>query len=214
MFNLSVFLIALRDFTESFLIIGLLLGFSKRQNLKKEHLIILGGVSGLLTSLVVILCVFFVLPFIHFDFSFDTIDTIGHYALIISGLLMIYLTYRIHPVMVDNKNLHITSILGNKEVEKISFFVLTFLLVLQEGFEITIFSSTISFLNSFLSNSYSLLIGFLAALAIGAVLYKSYLRNHIKKLFKITEVLLIIYGAYLVFHGVGELLGFNFGFLG
>lgn len=208
MFNFSVFLIALRDFTESFLIIGLLLGFSKKQNLKKEHLIFSGGLMGILASFAVILCVFFVLPFIHFNFSFDTIDTIGHYALIISGLLMIYLTYRIHPTIMENKNIHINSILGNKEVEKISFFVLTFLLVLQEGFEITIFSSTISFLNSFLSNAYSLFLGFLVALGIGAIVYKTYLKNHLKKLFKITEILLIAYGAFLVFHGVSELVGF------
>jgi FTR1 family protein len=206
MFNLSVFLISLRDFTESFLIISLFLGFSKKQNLDKHKLILLGGLIGLFASFTIAICVFFALPFVHVNLSVQLIDMIGHLALIASGILLILLTLKIHPIMMDNKSMYMNTILGNKDLEKISFFFLTFLLVFQEGLEITIFSSTISFLNSFLSNVLSLALGFFAALLIGLIFYRTYLKNHLKKLLKITEFLLIGYGVYLILHGILELI--------
>jgi len=40
------------------------------------------------------------------------------------------------------------------------------------------------------------------------LVYKTYLINHIKKLFKITEIILIVYAIYLIVHGLIEILDF------
>jgi len=203
---MGVFLISFRDFTESFLLISLFLGFSTKNNLGKEKSILAGGIMGLLSSLFLTICIYFVLPLINLGFSGYFIDQIGHVSMVFSGILILYITYKIHPLFVRNKDVRIKTFLENITFSKTPFIIIAFLLVFGEGMEIIIFTTTISFLHSFYSNTLSLILGFAAALAVGLLVYKTYLINHIKKLFKITEIILIVYAIYLIVHGLIEIL--------
>lgn len=202
--KMSVFLIAFRDFIEAFLILGILLGFSKKQNLNKENIILAGGITGLCAALLVAFLAFYILPFIKIPFPVETIDTIGHFSVIFSGFMILYITYYLHPFFVTQKNKHVEKLFSNKEATNIIFFIFTFLLVMQEGFEIVVFGTSTSFFESSLSNILSLFAGFLTAVLIGMIFYKTYLKNHIKKLFRITEFIFIVYGLFLIAHGLME----------
>lgn len=202
---MGVFLIAFRDFTESFLIISLLLGFSRKNDLGEEKSILTGGIVGLIVSLTMTILIYFILPLLRFVLSTELIDQIGHVSTISSGLLMLYITYKIHPFFSKNRDNRIQTLLENIKVSKVPFFIIAFLLVFQEGLEIIIFTTTISFLQSFFLNALSLILGFLTALTVGILVYKTYLINHIKKLFRITEIILIIYSIYLILHGLIEM---------
>lgn len=203
---MSAFLIVFREFMESFLLMSILLGFSKREGLHKEKSIIAGGILGILFSILITFSVFYALPLIHISLPSELIDLIGHLAIILSGIMLLYIIYRIHPLFAVHKNKHVSSLFSKKDIKNTPFFIPTFLLVLQEGFEIVLFTMTTSFTRSLASNSLSLLFGFIAAVMVSALLYLTYLKNHIQKLFKITEYALIIYGAYLIFHGGTELI--------
>ncbi|PIY68795.1 hypothetical protein COY90_04045 [Candidatus Roizmanbacteria bacterium CG_4_10_14_0_8_um_filter_39_9] len=202
---MSTFLIVFREFMESLLLMSILLGFSKREGLHKEKSILAGGILGILFSVFITFSVFYVLPLIHISLPSELIDLIGHLAIILSGVMLLYITYRIHPLFAVHKNKHVANLFSQKNIKDASFFVPTFLLVLQEGFEIVLFTMTTSFTHSLASNSLSLVLGFVAAVAASSLLYLTYLKNHVKKLFKITEYTLIIYGAYLIIHGGTEL---------
>jgi FTR1 family protein len=205
-FNLSVFLIAFRDFSESFFLIGVLLGFSKRNSLGKEKSIITGGAIGLLISIIIATSIYFVLPFVNIRFPQNLADLIGHMFLIISGVILIFITKRLHPKIFENKNNQLSKMLEFKDYDSLSYYLLPFLLVFQEGIEITLFTSSSFYLSSPLINFLSLMLGFLSAVLLSLVVYKTYLKNHIKKLAKLTEILLIIYGFFLITSGIIELL--------
>jgi FTR1 family protein len=203
---MGIFLIAFRDFIESFIFLSILLGFSKKEGLNKEKLIIMGGGLGLFISITLPILSYFILPFVKTSISEEIVETISHSSVILSGLLLLFISYTIHPFIIGHKDKHLSSFLSGNKLNNLSFFLVSLILVLGEGLEILLFTTTISFYRTAALNSLLLLLGLGTALLVGLVVYKTYLKNHIKNLFKITEILIIAYGIYLIAHGLLEFL--------
>ena len=68
--------------------------------------------------------------------------------------------------------------------------------------------------SSFIKNPYEyitgLIIGFSFSILVGVLMYKSYLRINIQKMFKITEYALIGFGCFLIVKGGAELFSAQF----
>ncbi len=90
------------------------------------------------------------------------------------------------------------------EAHKFGLFSLIFVAVLREGIETVIFLQAASFVST--NNSLiGALTGISAAVFLGYAIFVSSRRINIKKFFNITSLLLILFAAGLVAHGVHEL---------
>lgn len=205
---LSTILISFREFIESMIIVGILLGFSKRFSLGKEKQIISGAIVGLIGSLTLVLLSFILVGRLHAAFPEEQLEVLEHILLVVSGTFLIIITLLLHPLFSKNKNKHLDRFMKNTNQSTFSFMLVSFLLVLQEGVEIVLFTSSVAFNKSFYENMAGLFIGFVGALIATVILYKTYLHVHIQKLFRITEYVLVGFGIYLIFTGGKELLEF------
>lgn len=202
----STVLISFREFIESMLVVGILLGFSKRFSLGKDKQIISGAVIGLIGSLSLVLLSFILVGKLHAVFPEEQLEVFEHILLVVSGTFLIIITFLLHPLFSKNKNKHLDRFMKNTKQSSFSFMLVSLLLVLQEGVEIVLFTSSLAFNKSFYENMFGLFIGFVGALIATVVLYKTYLHVHIQKLFRITEYVLVGFGIYLIFTGGKELL--------
>lgn len=203
---MSTFFIVFREFVESFLLISILLGFSKKEGLHKEKSILAGGITGVVISLAMALFVFFIFPLIHVRLEEEQIELFEQISMVVSGAALLFVTHIIHPLFSKHAHHKAQNMMEKNKILNASLFFPSLLLVLQEGLEIVLFTTTTAFTTSVVSNIFSLFAGFIAAVGTGFLLYKTYLINHVQKLFKITEIALICYGAYLIFHGGSELV--------
>ncbi|MBI4973683.1 FTR1 family protein [Candidatus Roizmanbacteria bacterium] len=203
---LSTVLISFREFIESMLVVGILLGFSKRFSLGKEKQIIGGAITGLIGSLSLVLISFILVGKLHAILPEEQLEIFEHILLVVSGTFLIIITFLLHPLFSKNKNNHLDRFMKNTKQSSFSFMLVSFLLVLQEGVEIVLFTSSLAFNKSFYENMMGLVIGFIGALVATVFLYKTYLHLHIQKLFRITEYVLVGFGIYLIFTGGKELL--------
>jgi len=86
----------------------------------------------------------------------------------------------------------------------VGLFSLVFVSVLREGIETVIFLGAASFVSTD-SNLIGALAGLLAAVVLGYLIFAGSMRLDIRKFFTVTSILLILFAAGLVAHGVHEL---------
>ncbi|MCB9813221.1 MAG: FTR1 family protein [Pseudomonadales bacterium] len=88
--------------------------------------------------------------------------------------------------------------------KKIEIFFLIFFAILREGIEIVLFLSTIN-LTSRTSHFWASLSGILIAIIIGYAVFASSTKINVKLFFRLSTVILILFGAGLFAHGIHEL---------
>jgi len=89
--------------------------------------------------------------------------------------------------------------------KKMELFALVFFAILREGIETVIFLNAVTFAADKSGSLLGAVVGIVIALVIGYALYKGSLKLNLKKFFTVTSVLLILFAAGLVAHGVHEL---------
>ena len=87
---------------------------------------------------------------------------------------------------------------------KRALFALAFFSVLREGIELALFLTAATFASDAQQTLLGAALGFISAILLGWVLFASTLRLDLTRFFKITSVLLILFAAGLVAHGVHE----------
>jgi high-affinity iron transporter len=200
---LPSFLLSLREGLEAALIIGVLLG-TLRKIRKPElgWLVWLGTGSAVLVSILVAL----ILSFIGAAFE-------GHVEEIFEGVMMLLaagvLTWMIFWMSRQARAMQSQI---ETDVRRAAFstgrralILVAFLAVVREGIELALFLTAVSFA----SDAAQTLIG--AGLGLGAVVLLSWALNasllklNIRNFFRVTSVILIVFAAGLVAHGVHEL---------
>lgn len=83
-------------------------------------------------------------------------------------------------------------------------FGLTFVAVFREGVETALFLSAAAFANEGTTTLIGALIGLAIAVALGWAMYASAIRLNIRRFFDVTSVLLLLFAAGLLAHGVHE----------
>ena len=195
------FIITFRETLEAALIVGIILSYLvKTKQTKYNNIVYLGIVSGLMVSIIGALI------FINIAGGFT-----GRAEEIFEGVVMligsILLTTMILWMM---KQKHIAIELEHKvdkelsEAHKFGLFFLVFVAILREGIETVIFLGAASFVSEN-SMVFGALAGIIAALFLGYMIFVGSMRINIKTFFRITSILLILFAAGLVAHGVYEL---------
>ncbi|HVA97062.1 MAG TPA: FTR1 family protein [Candidatus Acidoferrales bacterium] len=212
MFTTAV--IGFREFLEAFLIVGIFLGVSQKLALKKEMEIGFAAVVGMILALLLNIGVFFLGEHTRSMITEQNADAIESYLQIFSGLFLVYVVFSLHQRMNQNRKEMLTKAKENikKEFFDISLFFTIIFLVLREGFEIALFSSSITLFSLFVQNIIGLLLGFVGAAILGALTYFAYTKFSIGKIYKVTEYMIVLLGASLFQTGITKFLDTHFTF--
>ncbi len=195
------FIITFRETLEAALIVGIILSFLVRtKQTKYDNVVYIGIASGIIASIIGALL------FIKLagGFTGRTEEIFEGITMLIGALL---LTTMILWMM---KQKHIASELEHKvsieiaETHKFGLFLLVFIAVLREGIETVIFLKAASFVSTN-NNLIGALAGIITAIFLGYLIFIGSMKINLKRFFNITSILLILFAAGLIAHGVHEL---------
>lgn len=195
------FIITFRETLESALIIGIVLSYLIRTNQGRyNNIVYIGAACAIVTSVIGAL----LFNNIAGGFTGKVEEIFEGVTMLIGAIL---LTTMILWMM---KQKHIAREIEHKvateltEAHKFGLFSLIFVAVLREGIETVIFLGAASFVSTN-NNLIGALAGVSAAIFLGYVIFVGSMRINLKRFFNITSVLLILFAAGLVAHGVHEL---------
>ena len=97
-----------------------------------------------------------------------------------------------------------------EEAFDLSLFLTIVFLIMREGFEVALFTASVSLFSTFLENFLGLLAGFAAAAALGLSTFFAYVKLPIGKVFKATEYAIVLLGAALTQDGITKLFATHF----
>tara|TARA_Y100000310_G_scaffold345764_1_gene469564 strand:+ start:208 stop:1062 length:855 start_codon:yes stop_codon:yes gene_type:complete len=201
---LDTFLITSRETLEASLVIGIVLSYlSKTDNNKYKKSVYYGIGLGILAS---ILAAFI---FNHVAGGFS-----GRSEQIFEGVTMLLGAFLLSTMILwMMKQRHIANEIEKRVHKHISkpqpmfsylgIFLIIFIAIIREGVETVIFLNAIKFADGI--NLLGGLIGIFVAILIGYLFFMSTKKINLKKLFKVSSILLILFAAGLVAHGVHEL---------
>ncbi len=209
---LTTFVIAFREFLEAFLIIGVFLGISKKLKIKREREIITASAIGVLFSLIMPLVVFLVGEKAGTILSEKNAELLEGYLSVFSGFFLAYVIFSLHNFFRLKRSKYIIS--AHEKLKQnlfdLSLFLTIVFFIIREGFEIALFTATVSLFSRFIENVIGLFLGFASSGLIGLLTFLAYIKLPIGKIFKYTEYLIILLGASFVKNGVNELLEIYF----
>lgn len=195
------FIITFREALEAALIVGIILSFLVRTNQTKyNNVVYLGVVSGMIGSVIGA----FLFNRIAGGFSGRAEEIFEGFTMLIGAVL---LTTMILWMM---KQKHVAKEIEEKvstrivEAHRFGLFLLVFVAVLREGIETVIFLGA----TSFVSDKYTMIgaiSGLVAAILLGYAIFVGSMKINLKRFFNVTSLLLILFAAGLVAHGVHEL---------
>ncbi len=211
-YMLTTAIIAFREFLEAFLIVGVFLGISRKLTLKKEKEIACAALIGIFLSLLLATATYLFGDSARSILTEKNADFLESYLLIFSGLFIAYVVFSLHDVMNHGRGGKLIS--AHKKLQENTFDVSLFLtivfLVVREGFEIALFTASVSLFSAFMQNVVGLFLGFAFASVIGILTSFAYVRFPIHKVFRATEYMIILLGAALVQNGMTKLFQTHF----
>jgi high-affinity iron transporter len=197
------FLLSLREGLEAALIIGVLLGtLRKMRRPDLEWLVWLGTGSAVIVSILV--AVFIYLVGASFEGQVEAIFE-GTMMLLAAGVLSWMIFWMSRQARTVQTQLETDVRRAALGAGRRALVVVAFLAVVREGIELALFLTAVSFA----SDATQTLLG--AALGIGVVVLLSWglsaslLKLNIRSFFRVTSVILVVFAAGLVAHGVHEL---------
>ena len=195
------FIITFREALEAALIFGIIISFlSRTKQTKYNNIVYLGAASGIICSIIGA----FLFNHLAGGFSGRAEQIFEGFTMLIGAVL---LTTMILWMM---RQKHVAKELEEKvsteitEAHKLGLFSLVFIAILREGIETVIFLGA----SSFVSENNSIIgavLGIVAAIFLGYLLFVGSMKINLKKFFNVTSILLILFAAGLVAHGVHEL---------
>ena len=197
---LSSFIITFRESLEAALVVGIILAYLIK--IKKErynNVVYLGIVSAVIASIIG-----------AFLFNMLAGGFTGRAEEIFEGIAMIFAAFLITFMIIWMLNQkHIVVDLHKKVSKEISeshragLFFLVFTSVFREGIETVIFLGAASFASAE-NNIVGALLGITAAIILGYAMFIWSKKINIKAFFNVTSILLILFAAGLVAHGIHE----------
>jgi len=198
---ISSFIITFRETLEAALIFGIIISFLIRtKQTKYNNIVYIGAASGIIGSIIGAFL------FNHFagGFSGKAEQIFEGFTMLIGAVLlttMILWMMRQKQVAKELEEKVATEI---TEAHKLGLFSLVFIAILREGIETVIFLGASSFVseNNTIIGAVS---GIVAAIFLGYLVFVGSMKINLKKFFNVTSILLILFAAGLVAHGIHEL---------
>jgi len=199
---LASFLLALREGLEAALIISLLLGALRKLDYRNaDRNIWLGTGAALLASVLAGL----LLNLLGTRFSGRTEEIFeGITMLLAAGVLtwvILWMGRRTHRL---NDQLKADLKLAVEKGGGWAFFSLAFLAVIREGIELALFLTAAALNGDSRGILWGTALGLAAVILVSSLLFKGLIRLDLRKFFQVTSLLLILFAAGLVAHGVHE----------
>jgi high-affinity iron transporter len=195
------FIITFREVLEAALVVGIILSYLVRvKQTKYNNIVYVGIFSGIIASIIGAL----LFTILAGGFTGRTEEIFEGITMLVGSLL---LTTMILWMM---KQKHIARELENKvaaeltKAYKFGIFSLVFVAILREGIETVIFLRAASLVST-QNTMIGALAGIIAAMLLGYAIFLGSKKINIKKFFNITSILLILFAAGLIAHGVHEL---------
>lgn len=196
----SSFIITFREMFEVSLIVGIILSYLARTKQTQYNNVVYFGVIAGITASIIGALLFNILAG-----GFE-----GRAEQIFEGITMltgaILLTTMIFWMMKQKHvAIHLEQKIAQKinELRKYGLFLLAFMAVLREGIETVIFLEAASFVSEE-NNLFGALGGIIAAIFLGYLIFVGSKKINIKRFFDATSILLILFAAGLVSHGMHE----------
>jgi len=197
------FLITSRETLEASLVVGIVLAYlNKTNNQNYRKTVYYGIIAGIIAS---IIAAFF---FTIFSGGFE-----GKAETIFEGITMLIGAFLLTTMilwMIQQR--HIAKEIEGK-VEKhlinsqplfshVGIFMIIFVAIIREGIETVIFLNAINYASgiNFIGGS----LGILAAIVVGYLFFISTKKINLKRMFNVSSILLILFAAGLVAHGIHE----------
>ena len=201
---MAALLITLRETLEASLIVGIMLAFlSRTQNREKNPIIWAGVIAGILTSVIAGWILLNVAG--SFEGAAEKIYE-GTMMLVAAGLI----TWMVLWLATQGKQIR-EAIEKKMEVHLatgalVSLFLLVYTSILREGIETVIFLQAAFFQSQDASQHYGAIAGMILAVSAAWLLFRGMMQwFSLSRFFQVTGVLLMLFAAGLVAHGIHEL---------
>src|SRR3989338_6549922 len=197
---ISSFIITFRETLEAALIVGIILAYLIKTNREKyNNIVYLGVISAIVASIIGA----FLFNTLAGGFEGKAEEIFEGIALLFAAFLItfmiLWMMKQKHIVLELHKKVDVEL----KEQHKAGLFFIVFISVLREGIETVIFLGAASFVAAG-NSAVGAGLGIVAAVILGYFIFVASKKVNIKKFFNITSVLLILFAAGLVAHGVHE----------
>jgi high-affinity iron transporter len=200
---ISAFLLALREGVEIALVIGIVLGALKKTNRQYLNVTVWSGAAAAagIAGLTAIILV-------SIGASLE-----GRPEEIFEGVMMLLaagvLTWMIFWMQRQSRYLKSELESGVQKATlgggRAGLFSLAFLAVAREGLELALLLTASAMATNPLDTIFGMVVGLLAAAAIGVGIFAASIRLNLRLFFQVTSLLLVLFAAGLVAHGVHEL---------
>lgn len=197
------FLLALREGLEAALIVGIVLGALRKTRHEEFKTTIWWGVA---VAIVVSLVAAVALYLVGVSFDGTAEEAFEGITMLLAAGVLTWMIFWMHN--------HSRNISANIEADvhqaarqhsRRALFLLAFLAVVREGIELALFLTATSFASGAQQTVVGALLGLGAVILLAWALFSSLLKLNIRRFFQVTSILLILFAAGLVAHGVHEL---------
>jgi len=194
-------IITFRETLEAALIVGIVLSYLARtRQTRYNNVVYIGVVSAVVASIIGA----FLFTNLAGGFTGRAEEIFEGITMLVGAALlttMILWMMRQRHVAADLENRVATEV---GEAHRFGIFSLIFVAVLREGIETVIFLGAASFVATD-NNLIGAAAGILAAIVLGYAMFVGSMKINLKRFFNITSILLVLFAAGLVAHGVHEL---------
>jgi high-affinity iron transporter len=198
---LASVLIGFREALEASLIIGIILSYLIKTNKEKyNNIVYIGILSALIASTISA----FLLNFLVGGFEGLSEQIFEGIVMFLAAIILSYMIIWMvgQRSIVHNLKNNISKELDSKK--KFGLFFLSFISVFREGVETILFLGAASFASDSNNNFLGVLIGITLAVFLGYLIFVGSKHIKIKKFFRITSVLLILFAAGLFANSIHE----------
>jgi high-affinity iron transporter len=196
------YLLSLREGLEAALIIGIVFGVIRQMRRSELTPVVWGGV---ISAVVISLVTAFVLYSLGTTFEGASEQIFeGVTMFLAAGVLtwMIFWMQRQSSRIKSGLEKDVRQALTRTSSR--ALFLIAFLAIVREGIELSLFLTATTFTSSAGSTLIGALLGLVTAVILGWMLYTTSVRLDLRRFFQITGMLLILFAAGLVAHGIHE----------
>ena len=197
------FLITSRETLEASLVVGIVLAYlNKTDNKNYRKTAYYGIIAGILASILAAV----IFTFIAGGFTGKTEQIFEGVTMLLGAFLLTTMIFWMlkqkHITKGIEHKVHKHIEIGNPLLSHAGIFMLIFIAIIREGVETVIFLNAVNYANgiNFLGGT----LGIIAAVIVGYLFFYSTRKVNLKKMFNISSILLVLFAAGLVAHGVHE----------